>query len=614
MAFDLDKEREEFRLRKAAAHQRNQDYWLARQALEHIYLWPRNFPPFKDKVILPLVRKSVLTHANFLMGRGFTTQIQPLGPNQSDREAAQRAEKALFLAIDRCSGWRSMWRAAMLGSLLGTSGFKVYKDGDGKACFCAIQPEFLYAVPRGDEYTDAVKVYYAYSVDRLEAERQWGRRDYKSERQVSQMEQGDRLDRTYQIAGPALEDRRIPVMEVWTRDDYALWVGGESIANGPNPYKFIPYVVIQNIDSLSRIEGLSDVDALLGLRNDNNGLNVQLNVLLSESYYIAKRYANPTISWEAPPPNYMEHIAQMVGGGGVLPRRMGTSIEFLQYQGQPPDLGALIELLRVNGIEVSGLNELAWSGSSQGGVAVQTGPSLEVKFTNVLSTLGSKQQQWAVGLKRLFWMMLALMSGEDEIGVADKPYARKRADRGMRVSGRDVADHRDCKIIWPGFLPKDDMAAARFELEKHGARVQSMATTLENLGFDFPDDELQRIRDETEDEQLPAGTDEQANLMRAKASMVGAEAKAAAGQPELVGDEGVEGDLDLPSQPGDFEELTDTPPGYGSLEDGTVVRDDGSPLGLMEEQLVRQRADQLRRERPLDLTGEEPAEEEELVY
>jgi hypothetical protein len=178
------------------------------------------------------------------------------------------------------------------------------------------------------------------------------------------------------------------------------------------------------------------------------------------------------------------------------------------------------------------------------------------------------------------------------------------------VSGKDVGGHRDISITWPGFLPKDDVAAARFELEKHAGRVQSMHTTMSNLGFEFPEDELALIRAETEDEKLPAGTEEQANLMRAKASMVGAEAKAAQPQAEPVGDEGVEGDLDVPpGPPGDFDELTDTPPGFGTAEDGTVLREDGSALGMMEERLVRARAEQLRNERPLQMTGEEVPEE-----
>lgn len=609
--LDLDKELAEFRLRKASTLTRNQDFWLARQAWEHTYAWPRTWPPYKDKVLFPLVRKTVLTHANYLMGRGFTTQIQPLGPNPPQREAAQRAEKALFLCIDRCSGWRSIWRAAQLGSLLGTSGFKVYRNGDGKACFCAIQPEFLYPVARGDEYTDLTKVFYVYTVDRLEAERQWGKRDYRSERQTSMVDHPDPIDNTFQQGGPTLEDRRIPVMEVWTRDDYALWVGGEVLENGPNPYGFIPYVVVQNIDSLSRVEGLSDVDALLGLKNDYIGLNTLLNMLVSDSYYVARRHANPTILWEAPPSNYMEHIAGAVGGGGVLPHRLGSRIGFLHFEGQAPDMGGLIELLKQNGIELSGLNELAWSGTTTGGSAVQTGPSLEVKFTNILSTLAAKQQQWAVGLKQLFWQLLTLMESEGEIGVVDSPYARTRAARDMRVSGKDVGKHRDCKIVWPGFLPKDDMAAAQFELSKHGAGIQSMSTTLENLGFDFPDDELARIREETSDEQLPTGMQDQANMLRAKASMVGAEAKQQ--QAEPVGDEGVEGDLDVPSEPGDLDELSDTPPGFGTLQDGSVVDDSGRVLDFASEQLARRRAEQLRSQAPLQMQGED-TEEEAPVY
>jgi len=617
--LNLETELQEFTARKADANTRNKDYWLARQAMEHTYAWPTDWPPYKYKVVYPLVRKAVLTHANFLMGRGFTTNIAPLGPNPPQRQAAQKAEKGLFLCIDRCSGWRSLWRAAQLGSLLGTSGFKVYTDGDGKACFCAIQPEFIYPVPRGDEYTELVKVFYAYTVDRLEAERMWGKRDYKSERQVSMAQQSDPIWQAGQTGHPEINDRRIPVMEVWTKDEYLLSVGGQLIKNEKNPYPWIPYVVIPNIDSMVGVMGLSDVDALLGLKNGYVGLNTLLNILLSEHYYIASRYANPTLIYEQGGPNAAAEIAGIVGGGGALFPRIGSKVYYLNFQGQAPDIAGLLELLRTAGIDMSGLNELAWSGGSQGAGQLQTGPSLEVKFTNVLSTLSAKQKQWEVGLKQLFGMLLELASKEGDLGVADSPYARKRQDRNMLVRGKDVGSHRDVKIVWPGFLPKDDMAAARFELEKHGSQVQSIATTLENLGVEFPDDELEQIRQETQDENLPTGTGEQANMLRAQAAMQKAQPEP--GQEptaEPVGDEGVEGDLDVSpdeeaQRPADMDELGELPEGFGTLDDGTVVREDGNPLDFLSERLARARAEGLRERPPLSMTESEEDEEEALV-
>jgi len=591
MTLDPKRELEEFRARKRENLIRNQGHALLRKAWEDIYSWPPDWSPYKEKITYPLVKKAVLTHANFLMGRGFTTQVEPLGPNPPQRVEAQQAEKALFALVERCAGFRSLWRSAVLGSLLGTSGFKCYTVGEGsemRACFSAIQPEFLYAVPKGDDYTDAVKVFYAYSLDRLEAAERYNRPpdSFKSERDISQQDRADYLDLRTTSASPLLQERRIPVVEVWTHDSYMLWVGGEVISNGDNPYGCgIPFVIIPNIDSLKSIEGLPDTKALLDINN-------HLNWLLSSHFYNVLRYLDPTLIWYGAPANVADIIPDIVGGGGVIPaNRPGAKLEYLQYLGQGPDISDLLDRMRAAGIDMTGLNDLSWSGQS--GASIQTGPSLEVNFTNVQSTLAAKQENWKVGLRQLFKMLLSLGSGMGDIAVVDDPAATSRGARGVRLNGKTIGDHRVTKITFAGLMPKDDATAAHFELEKHGAGVQSMWTTLENLGFDFPQDELDRIRQETQDSGLKPDVD--AMRTRAQAMMTTAQAKAQ--QPELAGDQGVEGDLDLdigPQPEGeDLANLTDTPPGFGTAEDGAVFDDGGRELGDLGARLARNRAQQL---------------------
>jgi len=603
-------ELEEFKQRRQDAIPRNRDYFIARQAMRHVYSWPVKWPAYKEKVMLPLVRKSVLTHANFLMGRGFTTGVVPLGTGASQRTAAQSAEKALFKGVDRCNGWTSLWRAAQVGSNLGTSGFKVYKknvDGKELAWFSPIQPEFIFPQAAGDDYSELTKVFYAYSIDRLEAARQYGGSpdSYKSEREVYDTYQEGKYVNPDAIArmSPTVQERRIPVLEVWTDNDYLLTVGGRIVENDTNPYKRIPYVVIPNIDSGEGPEGLSDVDALVAV-NNQTGLNNHLNWLLSDNFYVLRRLADPTLIWEMPPPNSADVIAGIIGGGGMLPSRLGGKIYYLAYPGQPQDMALMMDRLRAAGIEVVGLNETAFSGQSQG--SIQTGPSLEINFTNVLSTLSAKQKQWEVGLKRLNSMMLKLMSDEGDIGVVDNPSATTRAQRSMQLNGRkDVGAHREVKITWPGLLPKDDMAAAQLELQKHQQGVQSIYTTLENLGFDFPDDELERIRQEMQDENLHP--QQQANLGRAQAALQTAQAKqdqvaqAAQGQQDQSGAAG-------PAMPPDMGQLTNTPPDVGTQPDGTMVNDQGQVMDELSQRLAQMRADRIRSQYPLDMSQGGPTE------
>lgn len=592
MAMNPRDELEEFQVRRTAAFRRNKDYFIARQAMRNFYSWPVRWPAYKEKVMLPLVRRSVLTHANFLMGRGFTTGIVPLGTGAGARGDAQRAEKGLFAIYDRCAGWRSIWRTAQIGSLLGTSGFKVYRkkvDGKDLAWFSPIQPEFLYATAAGDDYTDLSKVFYAYTIDIEEANRQYGRRDWKSEREVNKAMQGEWVNPDFIARMPNIvQDRRIPVLESWTDEDYMLWVGGEEIENGANTDGWNPFVVIPNIDSGEGPEGLSDIDALVAV-GGQTGLNNHLNWLLSDNYYVMRRLADPTLVWEMPPSNYSDMVAQTVGGGGVLPSRLGGKLYYLTYPGMPADMSLLLDRLRAVGIDVTGLNEIAFSGQSQG--SINTGPSQEIKFTNVLSTLAAKQKQWEVGIKQLNYRLLALGAQEGEIAVTDDPRAKSRSARSTVIKGSDIGDHRETKITWPGALPRDDMAAAQLEIQKNQAGIQSKYTTLENLGFDFPDDEIKLIEQEMANENLNAG--DAANKTRAQAALMSAQAK----QDQVAGAGQDQGE---PPVPPDLNQLTDTPPGVGTLPSGQVVDDEGNPLDEISARLARFRAENLRN-RPVNV-------------
>src|SRR3546814_4439540 len=61
-------------------------------------------------------------------------------------------------------------------------------------------------------------------------------------------------------------NRRVPVLEIWTKDKYALIVGGVVKYNDDNPNKwsdtgegFIPFVVIENIRNSADNRGEADI-------------------------------------------------------------------------------------------------------------------------------------------------------------------------------------------------------------------------------------------------------------------------------------------------------------------------------------------------------------------
>lgn len=604
--FNKDEELAEFRRRKLEKAEQLAKFTRARRAYEGDFDWPTNWPGHKSKIVVPLVQKAVQQNAAMLMGREFTFNVAPLGSGQRQREQAEKAEKALDGAMREAGAWQSMQAGAHVASLTGTAVFKVYwkkkkyarKADEWQACLASCQPEYFYPVPAGDDRGEIVKVYYSYSVDRLTAEKQYGKREYQTVRELGLGDRAETITELMRKQTSLVDDeRKIPVLEVWTDQDYMLLVGGVEVKNEPNPFGFVPYEMVQNINSADGLWGLSDVEMMIDL-------NQQLNELLSEQKYITSRWQNPTVIWEDPPPDYASTLAGTLGGGGALPTKRGTNIRFLQYTGQGPDVQELRERLLRYAIDASGLNELSWFGN-QGG-SINTGPSLEIKYTNILAALALKQKSWEAGLRRLFakWMHLLSMPQQGDICLYEDN-AKSRSKRGEMLTFKDVGEHRNVLIVWPGALPKDDMASAQFELAKYRDKVQSLATTLQNLGFNYPQDEIERIREEAGDERL--NPNENANLMRAGASMLKAQGGPEGMPPEapegeVAPPEEPEGDLGvdpgeeppMPDTPDDLDQLTDTPVGMGSLLDGRVVDRDGQEVTGDALALARWQADRER--------------------
>jgi hypothetical protein len=517
--FKIDETLIEFSTLKQDNLQRNYDYYLLRQAMKGNFRWPRDWPIHIPKLSKNMCKPIVEKMASYLIGNSFSWNINR--PNSAEfRETAERSEKILDRLLDLSRADVQFVEGAKTGSKLGRTIFKVYKKGAKgaeHACFSYCQPDYFYGVPIGAESPGEFSiVYYSYPIDKAEAVRRFGAGDYKTE---GQMADGDRYDRKREQNdwSTVESQRRIPVLEVWSKDSYLLQVGGITKYNGENPYKwsdtnegYIPFVVIENIRSDE--DGFGEADIQQG-----RIINERINYLLSRRDHIVNRWLTPTITWEGAPQNYAEILAQSMSGGGAIPMRLGSRIGFLSYDRPNEAVAQQMAELRATFLEVCGMNEASYQGIVQG--SINTGPALDVQFQPLLSTIQKKRKEWEIGLKALMSMLLQLQEdiGESRaLGQAVVLASSKTADAvpgneqmgptqdGMMVnlSGKDIKGLRDVSIAWPGVLPKDDFAASRLEMEKLSAGMQSVYTTMEKLGEEYPNDEIQRIRRENEDPSL----------------------------------------------------------------------------------------------------------------
>lgn len=538
-ALDAANAHEEFALLKTREQRRNMEYYLLRQAVAGNFRWPRNWPSHIPKLTRNLCKPITHKFATYLMGKGFSFNVER--PNTLEfRDSAERTEKILRRLFDLSKSDIQFTLGAQTGSELGRTVFKVYKKGKGNsqhACFSHCQPDYFFGIPAGDDYYlgDWSTVYYSYPVDILEAKRTWGDRDYQPESMGSQASfyadnPGRRWDADFTAS------RRLPVFEAWTKDSYLIEVGGIVIYNGDNPYKwkatgdgYIPYVVIENIRNSNR-QGEADIA-------QSRELNEAYNQLISRKFHIINRYLDPTLVWEGAPSNYAEILAQTLAGGGAIPARLGSRLQFLTHQGPNPAVLELEQSVRAAILENAGINEIALQGQLQG--SINTGPAAAAQYQPILSTIENKRTEWQRGLRSLSAMLLEVQEqiGDSKVlGQAVIGQTRKSQNNGngelVPLSGKDINGLRDVTINWPGILPKDDFESARLELEKAQGGMQSIYTTLEKLGEEYPDDEIARIRMENNDPSLRG--EKVAEQIRAQTPLLKAQGQQALNEAQFI--------------------------------------------------------------------------------
>lgn len=524
----------EFHLLKRQEFRRNQNYYLLRQAVKGNFRWPRDWPLHIEKVKRNLCKPITERFTTYLVGKGFSWNVDR--PNSLEyRQAAERAEKILRKLFDLSQADLQFEVGARIGSQLGRTVYKVYKKGKPgaeHACFQYCQPDYFYGIPAGDAAVgDWSTVYYSYPIDKLEAVRMFGPGNYKTEAELDQENFYDYLPEQQRTDNQTQHDRRVPVLEAWTKDNYYLSVGGQVKWNGETPdyFKwadsgegFIPFVVIENIRNAGDGYGEADIEQA-------RELNERLNYIVSRKNHIVSRWLQPTAVWEGAPQNFAEVISQTIGGGGVIPTRIGSRLYFLSYDKPNPAVLELEESLYQGILEVAGMSEIALQGTVQG--SINTGPALQAQFQPVLSTVEKKRKEWENGITQLAAKLLNVQEAIGDSLALGKAVinqeAKSQENAGgelVDLSGLDIQGLRKVSIAWPGILPKDDIEFARLELEKASQGFQSIYTTLEKLGEEFPDDEIERIRWENNDPSLRG--EKVAEQMRAQAPMIRAQAQA----------------------------------------------------------------------------------------
>jgi hypothetical protein len=286
----------------------------------------------------------------------------------------------------------------------------------------------------------------------------------------------------------------------WTR------VMGKAVHHQNLSYgtQMVPVVEFPNSMPGDEREPHSEIDDVVDL-------NLYLDQLVSQQADIIRRYANPTII-DKQSGQSAQSIRQTVqGDGGVLPIKRDGDIALLNWDGTAPDIANQYARVMTAIYDLSGKPATSYGQlmSNQSGVATN------MALSPATLTTEEAQSLFGLGLTQLNECILRL----NEKFMAGQPIETRVSARGrgrasnswrfydVKMNGDDIGGWYRNQIKWPSALRTDDPIFVQNELAKasgdaNGPPKQSLYTTLENLGIEDVEAEIDRIKTQLEDPRL----------------------------------------------------------------------------------------------------------------
>jgi len=265
-------------------------------------------------------------------------------------------------------------------------------------------------------------------------------------------------------AGALQPDRLYPIVEEWTGDRWVVTVAGQTARDEPNPYGWLPYLVLPNNAGGAEFWGESELEDLLdSCRELNSRLSVLAHILDLSGAPIAVLEnvdgsdgitVGPGAKWELPEGS-KAYLLDLLAGNGVNLH--------IQY----------IDELRT---ALHDLAETPRTAFGEAGRAI-AGAALQVELQPLVQKVKRKRRGLASLYRKRNAMLLDLME---------------------RFGGAPIGGLRRTVPVWPPILPSDREAEARVGVQLVNARVRSRRSVAADLGEEDPDGEIDRIVEEAE--------------------------------------------------------------------------------------------------------------------
>jgi hypothetical protein len=405
--------------------------------------WAR---PRRGRVNLTLnyARAIVDKGVSYLLGRGLGFAV-PAEESGLAPEVARRAERLLYRIYEDNDLEAVDLAAALNAGLLGDAVFKVLFDSrERRIRVLNVDPLGFFPRWSGDDLGSLWRVDLAYRLQAEEAERLYGLRE----------------------RGP------VAVVERWTAERFELHLADRLARAEPNPYGFIPFVHVPNLQPPNSAWGVSDLQDVVGL-------NRALNERISDQADLIRYHADPPVIFKG----VTEHTDLPVGPGTVWDIPTDADVELLEWRGTAPQVSDHLDRLLRAIYEVSETPRSAFGDSGR----LLSGVALEMELRPLLQKTLRKRVVWTAALRRRNAMVVRLAERFGLDGARPGDYAPYRS-----------------RVIWPPMVPRDDAQEVQNNVALVEAGLRSHRAAMDALGVEDPGQELERV---LEDRARLAGND-----------------------------------------------------------------------------------------------------------
>jgi hypothetical protein len=198
--------------------------------------WPGRERAGEKHLTFNYARVVVDKIASYLMS-GVKFVVDPGEDTASGREKARRAESALQKVYDANGLEQLDFETEVDCAVLGDAVYKVIWDtGTAGVRVTAPDVQGIYVWQGGDDASSVWRIASRYYLD---------------------------VDVAAAMYGTKPKGKTAAVVELWTAEQFELWVDDVLMEKKPNPYGFIPFVIFPNLRDPKKVWGVSDLTQMM---------------------------------------------------------------------------------------------------------------------------------------------------------------------------------------------------------------------------------------------------------------------------------------------------------------------------------------------------------------